>query len=406
MKPTLSVLPSGRLLPNPGRSPEAELLDHAERLTRSRSARLACWVHLSLLEGRNRREHHLRVAADLFQAALRTLEGRVFVLSCGDLVFVSRQADTAPIDQAVQRLRFLFAEDALVLRDGGRSFCTWYRLERDLPRFLAQARDRQELAGIAGGPSEDEPASEGAPLIASQLAGLEDMLARADLSNFLRNQSVCAIFPGQAPSRVFDEVYVSTRHLAEAVLPGVDLTANPWLFQVLTRTLDRRVLAHMARSPRETPFSLNLNVATLLSPEFRRFDETLNGRLRGRMVIELQTLDVFADMGAFLFARDLLRERGHRICLDGLTHLTLPFVDRARLGFDLVKLRWAPEIAEGRGELAQDIRRFVAENGQANVILGRCDGAAAIETGRAAGISLFQGRHVERLARGQRPGAA
>ena len=64
------------------------------------------------------------------------------------------------------------------------------------------------------------------------------------------------------------------------------------------------------------------------------------------MVIELQPIDIFSDMGAYMFARDFMRERGYRIALDGLNHQILQFIDREQLGFDLLKLIWSPEMVE------------------------------------------------------------
>jgi EAL domain-containing protein (putative c-di-GMP-specific phosphodiesterase class I) len=408
MPPSPWLLPSGRALtnpcPNPRPSPEAELAEHAERLARSGVPRVACWVNLSRLRPHHRRDRHLRVAAELFEAEIRAVEGRMFALSDGDIVFVAAADATGPADAAVRRLRLLFAGDPLARLDRGRGdFCTWFRLDADMHRFLGMARARRDAAVVPAaedGGAEEGDGERGTPLRPAQLAALEETLGRADLSNHVRNQTVCALFDEGGPRRVFDEIYVSTRDLAEAVLPGVDLTADPWLFQSLTRTLDRRILALVCQAVPERAFSLNLNVSTLLSPEFRRFDGRLNARLRGRLVIELGKLDVFADMAGFAFAREFVRERGYRLCLDGLTHLTLPYVDRERLGFDLVKLRWSPEMAAGHDPaLGEEIRRLVAACGHARVVLSRCDGKAAVEAGRAMGISMFQGRWVERLLR-------
>src|SRR3546814_14315784 len=77
-------------------------------------------------------------------------------------------------------------------------------------------------------------------------------------------------------------------------------------------------------------FSINLNVGTILSPPFLNFDSSLKAIARGTVVIELQKIDIFGDMGAYMFARDFLRERGYRICLAGMTHPTL---DRKSAGW-------------------------------------------------------------------------
>ncbi len=59
-------------------------------------------------------------------------------------------------------------------------------------------------------------------------------------------------------------------------MPETDIHANPWLFQNLTRSLDQRMMAHLTKNDDDTlreSFSVNLNISTLLSPEFLAFDE-------------------------------------------------------------------------------------------------------------------------------------
>ncbi len=60
------------------------------------------------------------------------------------------------------------------------------------------------------------------------------------------------------------------------------------------------------------------------------------------MIIELQLIDIYAELGAYLFIREFVRERGYLVCIDGLHYLHLPLIDRKRLGADLVKVIWTP----------------------------------------------------------------
>jgi c-di-GMP-related signal transduction protein len=136
----------------------------------------------------------------------------------------------------------------------------------------------------------------------------------------------------------------------------------------------------------------------LLSPEFLAFDASLRAGARGSIVIEVEKVEIFADLGAYLFARDFVRERGYRLCLDGMTRLTLPYIDRARLGLDLVKLFWSPDMAD-RGETEKS-REFIASLdrvGKSRIILARCDTDQAIEFGLKAGVKLFQGRIIDKM---------
>ena len=116
------------------------------------------------------------------------------------------------------------------------------------------------------------------------------------------------------------------------------------------------------------------------------------------MVVEFQPLDVFADLGSYLFARDFVRERGYKVCLDALTYLTFPIMHRDELGLDLQKIHWSADIvADARAERREALREAVRRAGPARVILCRCDDQTALDFGKSIGVSLFQGRHVDRL---------
>jgi EAL domain-containing protein (putative c-di-GMP-specific phosphodiesterase class I) len=395
-------------------SQEIAFLDHVERLDKHRAGRLAVHIRLSRLARRHQRDHYIRMAADMFENSVKALDGQMFALKNNDLVFVARGAPFPALDRAVNRLRALFGEDPIFeYKDQHpETFCSWYRLDTDFEALREDAREALRIAEQADiDYNRPDPTLGLTPIRADLLARLEQNLAHLDVTNMARRQTVCTMIPGQAPQALFEEIYVSIADLQARATPGVDLLADPWLFQYLTQTLDKRLMATLIRNgvPADRPFSINLNVASILSPDFRRFDEIVTPQLRGRLVIELNKLDVFADMGAYLFARDYLHERGFRLCLDGLTHLTLPYYDRARLGFDLIKIHWTPDsIDDVLPEMMPGLHRIVMEAGQARTILTRCETQRAVEIGQQLGIVMFQGRFIDRAwaARKAAPSAA
>lgn len=84
-------------------------------------------------------------------------------------------------------------------------------------------------------------------LTPAMLAKVQKALSMTDFSSLIRRQSVCAVIGKSPPQMLFDEVFVSIADLRDMLLPDVDLTANPWLFQHLTETLDKRVLVSISR---------------------------------------------------------------------------------------------------------------------------------------------------------------
>jgi EAL domain-containing protein (putative c-di-GMP-specific phosphodiesterase class I) len=392
-------------------SQEYLLLDYAQRLERHRQDRRAVHIHLSRLKPQNRREHHIRIAANTFEDLVKQYEGQIFMLSNADLIFVCRGATIEDIDEAIIKLRYLFSEDPLSA-DGGEDdkFATWYDIEAHYPRFLALAerlyeaeQDRAKRQSLQSAQEEAAKMEARRPLNPEQLGKLEAFLRQADLSNVMRRQSVCVVKSGEKPKPIFKELYVAIGELAETVLPEVDLIVNRWLFQHLTQTFDRRVLKMLARgddSDLHASFSINLNVQTLLSPEFLEFDSSLRMGSRGTIVVELQLVDIFADLAGFVFARDFVREKGYRICLDGITAGTLPFIDRRRLGVDLVKVIWGQDMVAGGGEddePTSDVTEAIKSIGTSRVIMARCDSPSSIRLGQNLGISMFQGRHIDTI---------
>lgn len=387
---------------------EMMLVDAIRRLEKRRAERIAVIIHLSRLTSANRRHHCLRIATDLFITCISAFEGQFFALENNDIVFIARNVPFESIDQAVNRLRVLFSEDPLAqfMEDSEDQphFCTWFNLEQDYAVFLETAlnllHEAEKARENSGGKARQLRPEDHDAIRPESLARIEQALENADVSGLVRRQTVCLLAEGQEPEPLFEELYVSIADLQKEITPGIDLSSNRWLFQYLTQTLDRRVMNALTRDGPGwlRPFSLNLNVVTVLSPEFARFEATITPQLRGRLVIEMNKIDVFSDMGAFLFARDYLHDRGFRLCLDGLTHNTLPYYDRARLGFDLIKIFWTPDsIDDMRSGSLPAIRSIVMEAGQARTILCRCDNERAIEIGQSLGIVMFQGRHVDRL---------
>jgi EAL domain-containing protein (putative c-di-GMP-specific phosphodiesterase class I) len=348
------------------------------------------------------------MAADMFESNVKPLEGNLFNLRNYDLVFVAREAPPAALEHAVNRLQTLFAEDPIFASKDAKPevFCSWYSLDSDYDAVLADARESLRAADQTEVDyNRTEQNNVLKPIRAEMVGRLEQILANLDISGMARRQTVCTMIPGQPSQTLFEEIYISIADLQKQATPGIDLLANPWLFQHLTHTLDKRLMAALIKGTMavDRPFSINLNVASILSPEFRNFDDIVTAQLRGRLVIELNKLDVFADMGAYLFARDYLHERGFRLCLDGLTHMTLPYYDRAKLGFDLIKMYWPPDsLDDMRPETIAELRRAVMEAGQARTILCRCETHRAVEIGQQLGIVMFQGRYVDRtLATGK-----
>lgn len=397
----------------PGFADERRLLSDLKRSASHTKGRHAMQVHLGRLMPASRPDHTLDGAETTF-TPLVTREGAKFYwLSDFDFIVLFNTSSLDTVRAALIKIRFLFAADPLLkepVQTGEHDpFVTWYDLDKSFDALLDMIRRR-----VASHPATDPvpkrhhrhgatgqaPARAGAPLTPETLERVEKALTGADLSSHIRRQAVCAVVGKGAPDPVFTEVYVSIGDLREALLPHVALSSNPWLFQRLTQTLDRRVLAMLSRRDDRTlsqGFSINLNVGTILSEDFLRFDESLSPGNHGTVILELRTEDIFSNLTGYFFARDYVRQRGYRICIDGLTWKVLPYIDIVGLGADMVKMSWQsdlPKILESpEGKIARDL---VLQNLAGRAILNRCDDEAAITAGQKMGFTLFQGRVLDR----------
>lgn len=242
-------------------------------------------------------------------------------------------------------------------------------------------------------PAVADPALPAAPVSGSilevaSLAMLERHLATVDVARFARRAAICRISDA-AVTLAWENRFLLLTELAATLTPGVSMTEIPWLYRRLTRVMDQRILA-LLTNPAELaaagPFSLDVNVASVLSPEFLRFDAALPAGLRGRVTLNVAAEDLAADLPAFAFARDFCRARGYRFLLRGVTCETLAFWYFDRLDVEAVELRWSPALTE--------ISLAGIRLGRAEWLLAHVDDPAALAWGRQQGVGLFQGRAI------------
>lgn len=339
-----------------------------------------------------RRPQHRRALLEAVQPLRRSARLRVYDLPNGDVVAVGAPP-AHPIGQVhATLLGMLGAEAAEGL--------ALLRLPQEAATLLGAVEEA--LGFTAATTPAPEAAPAGPPLDGAALAQAERALGSGDLGAYLRRQVVCRLAPGDGPMEpCWEDRRVSLKLLAEALLPGLDLGAAPWLARRLRRQVDRRLLAELGRADEMKSvraLSLPLTVPTLTSPEFLRFDAQLPVAVRGGLTICVSAAEVLADAAAFAFARDFLRSRGHRVALDEATAGAAALLPALRGGFDLVRLRWTPGLAALREEDLAKLRAALpSEPGR--VVLAEVDRPAAIAWGWEAGITLFQGRLIEQRRR-------
>jgi len=392
------------------RTQEQLLLEYMRRLENRREGRKAVRINLSSLMPANRREHHIRAATSSFESIVSDLMGQLFQLDNLDIFFVYKTEAHARIEDTVQKVKFLFSDDPLfdVENQTGKEFLNWFDVETQFDELLKIVLDMNDDGSPTKQSSSRSNVREalkarqehGDPLSPEILSRAVKALHCTDLTSLVRRQFICNVNQKLVPEPLFSELYISIQDLRETMMPGINITANRWLFQYLTESLDKRILSLLSKADSfmmTGDISFNVNVSTLMSPEFIAFDEAMSAARRGSMVLELQKIDIFADFGAFLFVYEYCHEKGYRICLDGLTYDDLLMLDRKRLGVDYVKVTWSPSLVDSGAEMVEKLAEIVKSAGQKRVIMVRCDDREAVDFGRSVGIGMFQGHYIEHL---------
>lgn len=316
-----------------------ELISQSEM---SGASRRVAVLHTDRLPPLLKRPHHLRLARQALDSLAAADRAQVFELSRGRISIVWRSKGEAELAAARIALGLLISgepahEDELL---------TLY----DLPGQAISLLDAIADPVDATGPQD----TSALPLDPLMLVRLEASLSNSDLSRFARWRSIMTLPTpadgvsggGSTASAAWNERSFDMRELAANICPDRQLTGDPWLFRRLTRTLDSRMLAMLIakREMREvTTFAFNVNVATILSEEFLRFDASLPTTLRGEVILNLRAPDILSDAAGFTFARNFATARGYRLALAGATIGLLKFFDVANAGFQFVKVALTPE---------------------------------------------------------------
>ncbi|NDF12734.1 MAG: hypothetical protein EB060_08005 [Proteobacteria bacterium] len=386
---------------------EGRLLEKTRELRHDVNTNYAMHFHFSQLKAEYRSDFQLKIVINIICDVFRESAGSLYFCRDGDIYVIYHGDNKSLVDKALFQARYLFMDDPLANNTDGTendAFCTvydlgfqWNSFYKNLPGLLSSAvrvEIRRENARTEGQGNEARQMS---PV---NLVKLMDDLQKIDMSQALRQQSIC-VKQGNGPLRpVFNEIYVHISYLSNMLGNKYNLTSDRILFKYITRELDKYVLGMLGSQPAfhfKRALSININLETILSPIFTKFCEDIKSIPPSSVVFEINVGNVFVDLEAFKAALELTQAKGYRICVDGLTATSFVHVDRASLGFDLAKVFWN---ADMKSALSSDENKRFAEAinrcGNNRMILCRCDSVHAIEYGQALGISLFQGRHTDR----------
>ncbi len=390
----------------PLRSPfvgEDTLHGYLEQVAAGRPGQRAVIFRLSRLDRSHRREKHRQIVGNMLQEVTQQYPGRLFALRGGDVVMVCKGITRKAVDETTDLLRYLFNDDPLA-REGAAAadFSATFDLEINQAQFMAALEEIREAeakrrAAHKSAPARIAHAGEAGPLDSARASELIDAVSRIDLSTMGRRQSVWEMAPDKPAQPRFDEFFFSIDRLRHAIGANFDLAKDRQLFLYLMRWLDRYMLTTLLRDHADfsRPLSVNINIATLLSPDFAKFDDLRPTGWRDRIILEVQLADLWSNLPAFLSISEGLKQRRYQRCLDGVSYQALPFVNFRRFDVDYVKVLWDDALLQLDERNLRELCAAIADCGKGRIILTRCGRREAIRVGQAMGIQLFQGWQVD-----------
>ncbi len=390
---------------------ENKLLEIVSSLKADPSGYYALHFNLSQLTEQYRSEYQIKIAINIINDLFKAQDSIVFGMEDSDVILLYNGTNRGLLEKSIFQLRYLFMDDLLGYSPDGlenEDFCTVYDLEFQWRDFFNACKKKASHEQIIEkhAPTKEIQTVGGSRtklhlLSPTSLIRIINDIQRTNIAATLRSQAICALIPGREPKVIFKETYINISHLAKLLNFDVDIFSSMTLFKYLTKTFDKRVLIELknqAKMDNKFAVSLNLNIRTLFSEEFASFDAELTIHKKYSTVIEIQIADVFEDIPRFMMAKDTVQKLGYRVCLDGLDSIGFTQVDRKSLGFDLAKVQWHPELNTEEGHNKKEmLSQAVTKCDPKRVILCRCDNEEAIEYGKSIGISLFQGRYVDKL---------
>lgn len=383
---------------------EDALVRYVLRLGPAREGHRAVHLHLSRITRNYRGRKHLRIAASMLEELLGPLPHPPFMLRNGDIVLIGKGIDDRKVADSIEMLRYLLSGEPLARTAGGEaSLFTIHDLESEYPQILASVRQISE-AQVRSDTARDVANARRSTKSAWQsgrVGELMDRLGRLELANMVRQQTVWTAPPGERPQPLFDELYISVDGLREAIGLEGEIADDPQVFQLVTRAFDKYMLSTLLRdhSADKRPISINLNLHTLLSPEFFRFEHQRPLGWHGQIILEVQFANIWSDLPAFLSVMRTVKQSGFSCCIDGVTHHALPLINFHRIEADFIKVIWDDALLQLTEASLRDVCRALSACGKDRVILTRCGRQEALQFGHAANIRMFQGWYMDGIGR-------
>lgn len=355
-------------------------------------------LHLSLLREKDP-TYQVLVRTVINELATKASYLQIFNIDNGDIIVVYKGLKLASITEVCQKIETVIMSKTIMMELNPYRDASLYSIMELSLNFINVLRFVEELCRDSSTTTivETKP-----PITLEEMSKLERSMGMFDLSPFLFNQAVVSIVGEEIDEKEYYELYISIKLLQERLCPDYDLSANKWLFNYFTANLDQsvlRALTHGMSFMRGRRIGININLATVISTGFVKFDESMPVEFRGNVTLEISKADLMENLHLFNEVAEFAADRRYKLALDGLNPFWVVNLDIEYLGVDYAKIYWSSDMEEMDDNFRTVFLQRIQEQERSRFILCRCDTVAALMFAQDAGIQLIQGRAVDNILR-------
>jgi EAL domain-containing protein (putative c-di-GMP-specific phosphodiesterase class I) len=359
-------------------------------------------LHIGLLENTELSDSAL-IMRLLNEAAANAAHLQIFNISNGDIIMLYKGLKFSSVEEVCKKIEQLLLSKSRMTGPNPYKEQSLYSILELSMNFVHVIRYLESIMKTAGGGSA-AAADAKPPIMPEELAKIDKSLRMFDLSPYLFNQAVINIKEDNDRNKEYFELYISIKGLQEKLSPDFDLSANRWLFNHFSASLDRsllRSLNHGLEFIGNESFGININLSTALSADFQKFDERLPAAYRGRVILEINKGDLMEHLDLYRQLLAFASKRDYRICLDGLNDFWVTQFDLEALGCDYAKVFWSNDLLGLEGDAERGFLDKIAASaeGKCKFILARCGTVTGLLYANKNGIDMVQGHAVDAVLR-------
>jgi|GEM_PF-3657851 len=375
---------------------DAQVLQFMNDIKQTAPSWIAIYFNLSELKAHNQTPFILENAHLFLQKSLQGHTNKVFLLSNNDIVVFAQNIGLIKLEKFVEGLMQYFSNDPLTVKQLGKE--NFYRVYHLGQSFEVLFEAVQSFASNDTGVDYSKHIPlESAPILPFELmVKLQNTLRQADVSNFIRRQSICWVNDQNKLERVGMEFYLSMEGIEEVISANAKLIADFALFKYLSVLFDKKMLINIVKITQgldpKIQIHINVNLRSIVSKEFYECHKAI----KRNVVVELDRTDIVWDTPGCKFAIDFLKSHRHQVCMDLLNGPNLKLFLHSDVPCDFYKIICQEELF---GIYQEDFEAFLRKVGPDKIILSRCDDMGLVNKAKNLGIRRFQGFLIEDVLR-------